>query len=276
MTDNNSAHPPITPTDPEMTPARVSGRLSPEEFALYEIAYRAMRAAQAPMPVVELGEATYTVDDVSPADRMPCAEQGLCEVLVTTASVLSDGWWEELPDAKESFLSAMTAPDTDAGLRDAAAHPDVRFVATPRLRRAEPWTLDELLLAMAGNGVGRPSTFHGVLELMAEKRLLVWDRETRQICLTQAGLDAALTLEEEAPDISSIEFVACLEQLVDQVSTGNLPPHEALRTVVALLEGETFARRVETKLWQNVDDVLAAQDTEEPGGLLTMPGMGRA
>ena len=114
-----------------MTPARVSGRLSPEEFALYEIAYRAMRAAQAPMPVVELVEATYTVDDVSPADRSPCAEQGLCEVLVTTASVLSDGWWEELPDAKESFLLALTAPDTDAGLREAAAHPDVRFVATP-------------------------------------------------------------------------------------------------------------------------------------------------
>lgn len=216
------AHEAIRPTSARRTPRDMRPHLSPDQAQLYELIWRRFIASQM-MPAV------YNVTTVD----VGCARDGRDLPYVFRAT------GRELIFA--GFLKAYEAGDLKASEDEGAAGQEL-----PPLVDGEPlelhglfpeehftrppshFTEASLIKRMEKLGIGRPSTYAGVIRTII-KRDYVARRRRKSLEATPLGLIVCDLLLAQFPEHFAIQFTAEMEDDLDRIARGDADWREVLR-----------------------------------------------
>ncbi len=206
------AHEAIRPTAISREPERLRGRLTSEQFRLYELVWKRMVASQMANASVE----TVTVDvDARNAQTSHSYLLRAASSLVVfpgyqvlySESKDDDDNEEELAQAALAKLSA-TDPLALQGL-----DPKQHFTQPPGR-----YTDATLVKALETNGIGRPSTYAAILSTLQDRGYA--HKEKRQYLADELGFLVCDLLTEHFPQIVDIQFTAHMEDELDEIAEG--------------------------------------------------------
>jgi DNA topoisomerase-1 len=220
------AHEAIRPTDLAMTPERVKGHLSHDQFRLYQLVYARFLASQ-------MAPGVYTVTDVTIT-----AGKGL---LKTQGKVLKfDGHrrvWPPGGKTDDALLPALTAGQAlDLHALEATQH----FTQPPpRFSEAT------LIKALEKEDIGRPSTYAPIIQTIQDRQYV--EQKERRFFATNLGMVVTDFLVERFPKILDLKFTAHMEDELDGIASAKedmvkvldefyYPFQEALKTAAEQAE----------------------------------------
>jgi DNA topoisomerase-1 len=208
------AHEAIRPTDVNLTPEQVKGRLEASDWKLYLLIWERFVASQMSQALIE-----QTSVDV---DAVPKAE-GDKTYLFRVAS------------SKVKFAGYMKISGTDIGKKDEEGGdverlPDLivgepleclewlseRKETTPPPRYSEASLVREL----ERNGVGRPSTYAQIITTLDQRKYV--GRHNRSLTATDLGMQVSELLSKTLNDLFDVKFTASMEELLDEVEQGKV------------------------------------------------------
>ncbi|MDH5639327.1 MAG: type I DNA topoisomerase, partial [Nitrospinota bacterium] len=204
------AHEAIRPTSVERTPDKVKGKLSKEEFALYELIWKRFLSSQMTPAVMD----TTTVDVEAEA-----------YTLRATGSIMKfDGFLKLYEESVDTPQTNEERDDKDKRLPADLAVGDTlklggvekkQSFTQPPARYSEAMLIRE----MEEKGIGRPSTYAGIMETIQEREYC--KTEERRLAPTEMGVLVSDLLVENFPDIVNVEFTAKMEEELDLVEEGS-------------------------------------------------------
>lgn len=198
------AHEAIRPTSMEYTPERVRRYLRRDAFALYSLIWERFVASQMAPAVYD-----QTVFDIHVGEALFRA---------TGQQLKFDGFMrlyiegrDEEEEEKEGTLPALEAGDP---LKLLALNPRQHFTQPP-----PRFTQASLIKELDENGIGRPSTYAGILSNILDREYVVLD-ERKCLVPTELGFLVTELLVDSFPDILNVEFTAGMEGILDKVEEG--------------------------------------------------------
>ncbi|MDH5510770.1 MAG: type I DNA topoisomerase [Nitrospinota bacterium] len=204
------AHEAIRPTSVERTPDKVKDKLSKEEFALYELIWKRFLSSQMTPAVMD----TTTVD----------VEAGEYTLRATGSIMKFDGFlklYEESvdtpsPNGEKDDKDKLLPADLAVGdaLKLDGVEKKQSFTQPPAR-----YTEAMLIRDMEEKGIGRPSTYAGIMETIQEREYC--KTEERRLAPTEMGVLVSDLLVENFPDIVNVEFTAKMEEELDRVEEGS-------------------------------------------------------
>lgn len=217
------AHEAIRPTDITMTPDRVRGSLSSDQYKLYQLIWRRFLASMMAVCVQNTMKVEIkAVDPNSDGSRY-------CMFSASGYSVRFDGFTKlyEMDDEKSgSKLPELKKDDVlkckEIGGNQHFTQPPARF------------TEASLVKALEENGIGRPSTYAAIISTILSREYVV--REGKTLKPTELGEATTHLLEKEFTKFVSTKFTASMENSLDEVSEGKEDYVELLRTFYDDLE----------------------------------------
>jgi DNA topoisomerase I len=192
------AHEAIRPTDLSMTPERIKGHLSHDQFRLYQLIYARFLASQ-------MSPAIFTVTDVAIT-----AAKGLFK---TQGKVLRfDGHrriWPPGGKSDDALLPALSVGQAlDLHALDATQH----FTQPPpRFSEAT------LIKALEKEAIGRPSTYAPIIQTIQDRQYV--EQKDRRFFATELGIHVTDFLVERFPKILDVKFTAHMEDELDRIAT---------------------------------------------------------
>ena len=200
------AHEAIRPTNMELTPAKVKGDLSRDQFRLYQLIWKRFTASR-------MSNARYETTSI----RIQAGEY----TFTCSASKLEfDGFmsvYTEADDEKESKTSnvLMQKIDLDTALKYEGINPKQHFTQPlPHFTEASlVKTLEEL-------GIGRPSTYAPTISTIIARRYIT--KENKNLYVTELGEIVNEIMKTAFPVIVDSNFTANLESLLDGVGQGDI------------------------------------------------------
>lgn len=207
------AHEAIRPTDMARPPQQVAPYLNKEELALYELIWKRYVASQM-NPAILL----VTTVDVAARDYLFRATGSV--VKFPGFTVL----YEESKDAQEDNGEVKLPPlVVGESLELLRLEPKQHFTQPP-----PRYTEATLIKELEKQGIGRPSTYATILNVIQERAYVAKTRGGFKP--TELGLATNDLLVENFPDILDIKFTARMEENLDQVAEGKIYWQEVLRT----------------------------------------------
>ncbi len=197
------AHEAIRPTHVELDPERIRKSLTSEQYRLYKLIWSRFLASQ-------MADAVY--DTVSIDTQ--CAGHTFRS---TNQSIKFSGFlavYEEGRDEEEP-ASGGQLPDLQAG--DTAACRDIKkeqHFTQPPARYTEA----TLVKAMEEKGVGRPSTYAGIVATIQDREYV--NRIEKHLHPTPLGEVVTSLMVERFQDIIDVAFTANMENRLDDVEAG--------------------------------------------------------
>ncbi len=197
------AHEAIRPTHVELDPEKIRKSLTSEQYRLYKLIWSRFLASQ-------MADAVY--DTVSIDTK--CAGHTFRS---TNQSVKFSGFlavYEEGRDEEEQ-TNGSQLPDLQAG--DRAACRDIKkeqHFTQPPARYTEA----TLVKAMEEKGVGRPSTYAGIVSAIQDREYV--NRMEKHLHPTPLGEVVTGLMMERFQDIIDVEFTANMENRLDDVEAG--------------------------------------------------------
>ena len=198
------AHEAIRPTHVELDPERIRKSLTSEQYRLYKLIWSRFLACQ-------MADAIY---DTVAIDTQ-CAGHTFRS---THQSVKFSGFmavYEEGRDEEEP-ANGSELPDLQAG--DCAACRDIKkeqHFTQPPVRYTEA----TLVKAMEEKGVGRPSTYAGIVATIQDREYV--NRIEKHLHPTPLGEVVTSLMLDRFQDIIDVEFTANMENRLDDVEAGN-------------------------------------------------------
>ncbi|MDX8402640.1 MAG: type I DNA topoisomerase, partial [Mariprofundaceae bacterium] len=204
------AHEAIRPTDIGRTPDSLKGVLEPDALKLYRLIWnRALASQMAPA----------LLDQV----RADIASEDGRFTLRATGSTLA------FPGFRTLYLEGSDEPGKEAGAngeerllpeltRGDAVHIDQ---VEPKQHFTEPkprYTEASLVKELEAHGIGRPSTYASILNVLRERKYVTMDR--KRFVPTDVGEWVNRFLVENFPDIVNTGFTAEIEDRLDAVARG--------------------------------------------------------
>jgi DNA topoisomerase-1 len=220
------AHEAIRPTDLKLTPEKIKGHLSHDQFRLYQLIYWRFVASQ-------MAPAIYTVTDVAIT-----AGPGLFKA---QGKVLKfDGHVKIWPPGGKKEDELLPALRVDQPL-DLHALEATQHFTQPPPRYSEA----TLIKALEKENIGRPSTYAPIIQTIQD-RLYVEQKE-RRFFATDLGMAVTDLLVKHFPKILDLKFTAHMEDELDDISTAKedlvkvldefyYPFQEALNTAETQME----------------------------------------
>ncbi len=198
------AHEAIRPTDVNLTPEKLKGQLSAEQYKLYKLIWERFLSSLM----------SACVQDTVSADIS--ANNYLFKASGYT--VRFDGFtalYEEGKDEEDD--KATTLPEIKEGdvLKLKELIHEQHFTAPPA-RYTEP----TLIKALEENGIGRPSTYATILSNILSKDYI--EREKKSLKPTQMGMVVTDLLVKHFKKIFDLKFTAGMENNLDLIASGNL------------------------------------------------------
>ncbi len=198
------AHEAIRPTDVTLTPERIKGSLTAEQYKLYKLIWERFLASLMSVCVQD----TVTVT-VSAGDYLFKA---------SGYSVRFDGFtvlYEEGKD--EADDDAVNLPEMEIGdvLKLRELLPNQHFTQPPS-RYTEP----TLIKALEENGIGRPSTYAPILSNILSRDYI--ERIKKSFKPTNLGMVVVDIMTENFNRIFDVKFTAGLEEKLDGIEEGSL------------------------------------------------------
>ncbi len=211
------AHEAIRPTDVNITPKSLSGKLDGMELKLYELIWRRFVASQMTPARIEQRTAIINVRS---------SEEGIrdYQFSATASEVVFDGYMKA-SSAGVKRQQEKASDDSD------------EVIALPALNEGEPLTCIEwlsdrketkppsryseasLIKALESNGVGRPSTYATICGTLNQRAYV--SKEKRTLVPTELGLQVTDLLVNDLDQLFNVDFTASMEQKLDDVENGN-------------------------------------------------------
>ena len=211
------AHEAIRPTDVKRTPDSLRDRLDADQLRLYTLVWR--RAVASQMASAELDQTTIDVVD----------RKGRTTLRATGSVMVFDGFltlYQEDRDepAAEDDESGRILPPVERG--EDVARQEVRseqHFTQPPPRFSEA----SLVKRMEELGIGRPSTYASILQVLQDREYVVLDK--RRFVPEDRGRLVTTFLTSFFNRYVAYNFTADLEGQLDDVSAGQLDWHQVLR-----------------------------------------------
>ena len=194
------AHEAIRPTDLALTPEAIKGRLSIDQFKLYQMIYRRFVASQ-------MNPAVFAVTNVAVT-----AGDGLFK---TQGKIMKfDGYRRVLPPAgkqEDQLLPLVLAVGQVLDLHGLA--PTQHFTPPPP-RYSEA----TLIKALEKENIGRPSTYAPIIQTIQDRQYV--EHKERKFFATDLGMVVTDLLVEHFPKIMDVKFTGHMEDELDDIVTG--------------------------------------------------------
>ena len=203
-------HEAIRPTNPSLTPDRVRGSLTSDQYKLYTLIWKRFIASLMASCVLNTVKAEIKAETEG--------KDGYCLFNATGYSVKFDGYtalYEESTDEEEEDSSKL--PELNEGdklkLKDLAGNQ--HFTQPP-----SRYTEASLIKALEENGIGRPSTYATIISTIVKREYI--KRQQKQLTPTELGEAITSLLKDKFPKIVNTKFTAGMETNLDEVGEGNL------------------------------------------------------
>jgi DNA topoisomerase-1 len=242
------AHEAIRPTDVARTPDSIAHHLNHDQRRLYELVWK--RAVASQMQSAEFDQVAVDVADARPKGP---------QLRATGSTLAFDGFLklyrEDLDDASDDDADRMLPPMREP---DALRHPPGKaWVAADQHFTQPPPRYSEasLVKKMEELGIGRPSTYASILEVLQARKYVRLERK-RFVPEDRGRLVTAFLVSFFNRYVDT-GFTANMEEQLDDISDGRADWRAVMRTF-----WEEFSRAVEQTRDLKIGDVIAALDRD--------------
>jgi len=205
--DAQDAHEAIRPVNLEITPESLTGKIEKNYQRVYKLIYDRFLASQS--TPAEFDTLTVVSD---------CSGYGFKS---TGRTMLFDGYLriygEEKKEAKEEDGENAKMPPLEEG--DALSLKELKheqkFTKPP-----QRYTESSIVKTMEENGIGRPSTYATILNVLYSRKYAELDKKS--IVPTELGITVTDYLDKYFNDIVDVEFTAQMEGKLDAVEESGL------------------------------------------------------
>ncbi len=211
------AHEAIRPTHMARTPAQLKGKIDDDQWRLYDLIWKRTVACQmenALLDQMKVDISDGTDDAILRANGSVVAFDGF---LTLYHEDTDDN--EENEDEKDRRLPPMNEGDTTKLVE---IDPNQHFTQPPP-RYSEA----TLVKSMEELGIGRPSTYASVLQVLRDRNYVTMDK--RRFIPEDRGRIVTTFLSKFFAKYVDYDFTANLEEELDAISTGDMEWKEALR-----------------------------------------------
>jgi DNA topoisomerase-1 len=197
------AHEAIRPTDVELTPEKLKGKIGQREWLLYQLIWQRFVASQMASALLE-----QTTADI----------QARHFVFRATGSVvLFPGftrlYTEEREDGQEEAERPLPPLEVGERLSLKSLSPNQHFTQPP-----PRYTEASLVRALEEKGIGRPSTYATILSIIKDRDYV--RVEKRRFRPTELGHLVTDLLVASFPQLMDVEFTAHMEEALDEIEEG--------------------------------------------------------
>ena len=211
----HEAHEAIRPTDPARTPESLAGALGEDAVRLYGLIRDRMLASQ-------MAEARFERVEIALASR-----SGDIVLTATGARLVFDGFLRVWGDPESAQDGAPPALGPGEAVRIGSVRAVRRATAAP-----ERYTEAGLVRRMEALGIGRPSSWAAVLDVLRERGYAAL--ENGRFAPSERGRVATAFLEGHFGRWVDYGFTAALEAQLDRVAAGEID----WKTVLGDFQGE--------------------------------------
>ena len=197
------AHEAIRPTHVELDPEKIQGSLTKEQYRLYKLIWSRFLASQMANAVYD----TVSIDTQCAGHTFRSTHQ----------SVKFSGFIAVYEEGKDEETEAVGSPLPDLQEGDKALAADIKkeqHFTQPPARYTEA----TLVKAMEEKGVGRPSTYAGIVSTIQDREYV--QKTDKRLAPTALGEVVTGLMLERFQDIIDVEFTAHMENLLDEVEAG--------------------------------------------------------
>ena len=207
------AHEAIRPSDVTLTPERVKGDLTGEQYRLYRLIWSRFLASQ-------MANAVYDSISVEIEANGHEFRAGASDLKFAGYTALYEESRDDEKEEKQTKLPPLTEGQT---LKLDGFSPEQHFTQPP-----VRYTDATLIRAMEQNGIGRPSTYAPTVSTILDREYVV--KEGKYLRPTPLGtVVTELVMEKYFPDIVDTGFTARMEETLDDVEAGKTPWKSVLR-----------------------------------------------
>lgn len=206
------AHEAIRPTGPERTPKALRAFLDEKQAALYELIWRRFVASQMKPALYRVTTAYIPTGAGGRVQSLPylfraqgreCLFPGFLKV------------YEELLDEGEEGEGEQALPPLSAG----EGLDLLQLIPKQHWTKPPPrYTESTLIKELERRGIGRPSTFAGMVSLIRDRGYV--ERQKRVLVPTELGYVVCDLLVEGFPELFDYGFTAAMEDQLDAIASG--------------------------------------------------------
>ncbi len=215
------AHEAIRPSNVELTPERVKGDLTSDQYRLYWLIWSRFVACQ-------MSNAVYDAVSVE-------VQAGVHSFRASSSSLKFSGYtavYEEGKDEEKEEKEAKLPPLTEGqGLQSLDFQPGQHFTQPP-----PRYTDASLIRALEENGIGRPSTYAPTVSTILDREYVI--KEGKYLHTTPLGEVVNGLMEDKFSDIVDTGFTASMEKELDDVEAGKKQWRELLQGFYAPFRAE--------------------------------------
>jgi DNA topoisomerase-1 len=242
------AHEAIRPTDVGRTPHAVARYLRPEQRRLYELIWK--RAVASQMQSAEFDQVSVEVADGS-AQGPRLRATGSTLAFDGFLRLYREGRDDSEDDDGDRLLPPMSEGEAVRGGEEKEWVRAEQHFTEPPPRYSEA----SLVKKLEELGIGRPSTYASILEVLQERKYVRLER--RRFVPEDRGRLVTAFLVSFFNRYVDTGFTASLEQQLDDVSAGKVAWRAVMRAF-----WEEFSRAVESTRELSIGDVIAALDRD--------------
>jgi DNA topoisomerase-1 len=202
-------HEAIRPTIPSLTPEKVKGSLTPDQFKIYRIIWKRFIASL----MANCIQNTIKVEILASGEQ----KDKYCIFTASGYSVKFDGYtvlYEESADEEDKEDSKLPELSESDSLRLKELTGNQHFTQPP-----SRYTEATLIKALEEYGIGRPSTYATIITTIIKREYV--KRASKFLQPTELGIAITGLLKERFPQIVNVKFTAGMESALDEVGAGN-------------------------------------------------------
>lgn len=202
-------HEAIRPTNPSLTPDRVRGSLSSDQYKLYTLIWKRFIASLMATCIQNTVKAEI--------DAVTEGVDGYCRFTAAGYSIKFDGFtvlYEESTDDEAEAEGKLPEINVDDKLKLKELKGNQHFTQPPAR-----YTEASLIKALEENGIGRPSTYATIITTIVKREYV--KRQQKQLCPTELGEAITNLLKDKFSKIVNTKFTAGMETKLDEVGEGN-------------------------------------------------------
>ncbi len=207
------AHEAIRPTSVYREPKSIRKYLNDDQYRLYELIWRRFVASQMNPAIFEV----ITVD-ISAGDYLFRASSSTLKF----PGFLKIYKWTKDEEKEEEASQQLPPLEKGDLLRLLDLIANQHFTKPP-----SRYTEATLVKALEEKGIGRPSTYAEIINIIQERGYVV--KEQRQLKPTDLGFDVTDLLIKGFPDVISVEFTANMEDQLDDIEGAKVDWIEVLK-----------------------------------------------
>ncbi|HOM33102.1 MAG TPA: type I DNA topoisomerase [Candidatus Paceibacterota bacterium] len=196
------AHEAIRPTDPQIFPKELKGKIDEKLYKLYNLIWQRFIASQ--MTDLQIKKLIVDIEGKTPKENYDFKTIG--------SQIYFDGFSKIYPVQLQENLIPKLFKNEKILLNNLSA---LQHFTEPPVLYSEA----SLIKKLEEYGIGRPSTYATIISILLERRYVEKD-ENRHFITTEIGLLVDSILRNNFPQIVDIGFTAKIEEDLDKIAEG--------------------------------------------------------